>query len=274
MSANILSKIYEVRAGRNSLETEIYDNNEFFNTMFDYINANSKLLNQSKIVMGNPKSLYAFSVEDDANVVELLEDSNYQIDRQIGTRIELKPKMLGVQVSLHKRPDQLEEKEETEILKNVLYNPFLKKIEKNIIHGNYFNSSLFNTDNIISGSGFSGLMDLTEVLKVKNDDTMIVGHNAIIDAIIQRIPADKSAYLNEYLLKGTINGVPIISTINAPANDNGKILVGFNPAKLCLLLSTDLSVRKVNSLGLVYYYQFYTFINGGDIFNSSIALKI
>jgi hypothetical protein len=272
--AKIYDKILEIRGGRNTYETEIYDNNEFFNCMFDYIKANSKLLNESIIVKGNPRGLYTFSIEDDSNVIELLDNYKYENDKQILTRKEMKTKTFGIQVSLHKRPDMIGENEEAEILKDILYNPFMKKIEKHIIQGDYFDASLFNTENVIEGSGFSGLIDLTEALNTKQDDSMIVGHPAIIDAIIQGIPANKSAYLNEYLLKGTINGVPIVSTINAPANDNGKMLVGFNPKKICLLLATDLEARKVNSIGLTYYYQFIIFVNGGDLFNTAMALKI
>jgi hypothetical protein len=141
-----------------------------------------------------------------------------------------------------------------------------------VINGSYFDKPLFSTTNTITGTkDFDGLLLFIRALKNKTDDGSIIGNTSVINKIIDTI--DKESYLNEYLLNGTIEGVQIISTKDCPEDADGKFLIGFDPNKICLLLNPELEVKKISTVGSVdNYFHIYGFVNGGDVFDTSIGL--
>jgi hypothetical protein len=142
-----------------------------------------------------------------------------------------------------------------------------------VVTGTYFDKSLFSAADTMTGTkDFDGLLQLVRGLKNTTDDGCIIGSTSVINEIIDTI--DKDSYLNEYLLNGTIEGIPIIGSVNYPESVDDKFLVGFDPNKICLLLAPQLEVRKISQAGSIdYFFQIFGFVNGGDIFNSAIAMK-
>jgi hypothetical protein len=163
-------------------------------------------------------------------------------------------------------------KSEEKFFEKLLYRPFMRSIEKNVISGNYFDKSIFNTTDIITGTNdFAGLLKLVRYLKNKNENNVVVVNPVIMAGIVNTVT--NTAYLNEYLLNKKIEGVEIIESLECP---NTKI-VGVDPTKICLALSPELTVRKLTTVFtqyLDYIFQVYTFVNGGDVFDSAVVMGI
>jgi hypothetical protein len=266
----------DIRSNNLNATTLIDDtqSSEFLTTLIDAIKKYSKLLQKAQLVPGKINSRYVFKIEDGANTIELLDNylgPNTRTD--IVRSWECGPKTLGLGIYVPRIVSIFYNDQVEDILKNILYKPFVKCIEKCVISGSYFDKSLFSTPQTITGTkDFDGLLQLARGVKNSTDDGCIVGNPTVINEILDTI--DKEAYLNEYLLNGTVEGVPIISTISCPEEVDGKFLVGFDPNKICLLLVPQLEVRKLSKLGSIdNFFQIFGFVNGGDIFNTAIGLK-
>jgi hypothetical protein len=283
---NLLEKIIQIRSNNTAARAVSGDNKEFYNTFSEYIKNNSKLLSQSKIINGKQNSWYYLGIEDNSNVITLLGESNkfplnVQPKKLTGT-IAISPKVLGIETKINRLAEDFYEKNNTdikEIMVNLLYRPFLKSVERCFLTGNYFDKPLFSTTNFVTGTNnFTGLLKLVRELKSRQDDNIIVGNSNVISSIFNSITTvANEPFLIEYLFKGTVEGVPIISTIEAPANAGGNILVGYDPTNVVLLMSDVLEVRKLNDASTnptLNNYQIFSFINGGDVFESAVALKI
>lgn len=273
---NTIEKIMEVRANKGDFTT-INENDNLYETFKDFIKSNSKLLSNSIIVEGDIMKNYTFHIEDDSTFIQLLNVDDNQISQTINVdgRLSIMPKVLATQIQIPYNVERLNLlKTEKELLERLLWKPFLKKIEKNIIAGDFFDKSLFNTSYEITGTpDFNGLLSLARNIKNKTDNGCIVGNSAVISSIIDTI--SKDAYLNEILLNNTIEGVEIISTKESPALENGRILTAFDKNKICLLLAEKFDTKKMSITGSASdIYQFICFTNGGDMFDSAIALKV
>jgi hypothetical protein len=274
-----LKELLEIRLNKTS-GTELFKE-EFFEKMTDFIRNNSRFFNKSLFGRGNFNINYFFDIENSSNVITLLTDNNIT-SNSISKTYSTFPKVFGIETKINKLFNnryntdiQISDDEEKELLVNMLYKPFMKSIEKYLIGGSYFDKPLFNTDNQITGTNdFNGLLKLVRAVKEKNDDNIIVGNTKTINNIIDTI--DNESYLNEYLLNGTIESVPVIGTVDSPETQNENILVGYDPGKICIVLTDDLSCKKFSSLndGLNYFYQLFFGINGGDIFDNSIGLTV
>jgi hypothetical protein len=274
MKKRILEKMFDIRSNNLNATTLIDDtqSSEFLTTLIDGIRKYSRLLQKSQLVPGKINSRYIFKIEDESNVIQLL-DNEQPVTRPITSSWECCPKALGIEVMVPKLISLFYDNQVEDILKNILYKPFVKSIEKQVINGSYFDKSLFSTTNVIDGTkDFDSLLLLIRALKNTADDGCIVGNPVVINEIIDTI--DKESYLNEYLLNGTIEGIKIISTKDSPEDVNDKFLVGFDPNKICLLLVPELEVKKISTVGSIdNYFHIYGFVNGGDIFNTAIGLK-
>jgi hypothetical protein len=272
-----LEKIFTVRAN-NGKFTEICTKNdgEFYNNFVEFIRNNSEILNNSQIIEGVISQNYYYDIENSSNYISLLGNETIQNPVNVSKQISTVPKTLGTQIKMSKYDfnfDNLDEKNQELMLNNLLYKPFLKSIEKNVIGGSYFDKSLFSTTNKITGTNdFNGLLKLVRELKDKQDNSIIVGNSLVISHIIDTIT--KEPYLNEYLLNGTIEGIPIIGTVESPTSENGNILVGVDPTNIILLMTPDLQVKKISVMGMNTYFQMFCFVNGGDVFENSIGLSI
>jgi hypothetical protein len=275
MKKRILEKILDIRSNNLNATTLIDDtqSSEFLTTLIDAIRKYSKLLQKAPLVPGKVNSRYVFKIEDDSNVIELLDSENINTRTNIVSSWACEPKPLGLGIEVPKLVSLFYDNQVEEILKNILYKPFVKSVEKCVINGTYFDKPLFSTPQTITGTkDFDGLLLLVRALKNKIDDGMVVGNPAVINEIIDTI--DKDSYLNEYLLNGTIEGVPIISIPSCPEEVDGKFLAGFDPNKICLLLVPQLEVRKLSTVGSIdNFFQIFGFVNGGDVFNTSIGLE-
>jgi hypothetical protein len=276
MKKRILEKILDIRSNNTNATTLIDDtqSGEFLTTLIDAIRKYSKLLQKAQLVPGKFNSRYVFKIEDGSNTIELLDNylgPNTRTD--IVSSWECEPKTLGLGIYVPRLVSIFYDDQVEDILKNILYKPFVKCIEKCVISGSYFDKSLFSTPQTITGTkDFDGLLKLVRGTKNSTDDGCIVGNPTVINEIVDTI--GKESYLNEYLLNGTIEGVPIISTLSCPEEVDGKFLVGFDPNKICLLLVPQLQVKKLSMLGSIdNFFQIFGFVNGGDIFNTSIGLK-
>jgi hypothetical protein len=274
-----LEKIFTVRAN-NGKFTDVCTKNdgEFYNNFVEFIRNNSKILNKSQIVEGTIQQNYYYDIENSSNYISLLGNETIKPPIKVFKEISTVPKTLGIQIKMSKYDfnfDNLDDKNQELILKNLLYKPFLKSVEKNIISGTYFDKSLFSTTNTITGTNdFNGLLKLVRELKDKQDNNIIVGNSTVISNIIDTIN-NKNPYLTEYLLNGTIEGIPIIGTVESPASENGNILVGTDPTNIMILMTPDLRVKKISVVGEINsYFQMFCFVNGGDVFENSIGLKI
>jgi hypothetical protein len=275
MNRKILEKMLDIRSNNLNTTTLIDDtqSGEFLTTLIDAIRKYSKLLQKSQLVPGKINSRYIFKIEDDSNVIELLDSENINTRTDIVSNWECNPKPLGLGIMVPKLVSLFYDNNVDDILKNILYKPFVKSIEKNVINGSYFDKPLFSTTNTITGTNdFEGLLQLVRELKNNYDDGCIVGNPTVVNGIVDTI--DKESYLNEYLLNGTIEGVPIISTMSCPESVNDTFLAGFDPNKICLLLVPQLEVKKLSTVGSIdNFFHIYGFVNGGDVFNTSIGLK-
>jgi HK97 family phage major capsid protein len=275
MNRKILEKMFDIRSNNLNTTTLIDDtqSGEFLTTLIDAIRKYSKLLQKAQLVSGKENSRYVFKIEDDANVIQLLDNENPDTRTDISGSWECVPKSLGLGIMVPKLVSLFYDNDVENLLKNILYKPFVKSIEKNVINGTYFDKPLFSTANTITGTkDFDGLLQLVRELKNTYDGGCIVGNPAVINEIVDTI--DKGAYLNEYLLNGTVEGVQIISTKDCPESVNDTFLAGFDPNKIGLLLAPQLEVRKLSTVGSVdNFFQIFGFVNGGDIFNTAIGLK-
>jgi hypothetical protein len=275
MNRRIVEKIFDIRAN-NLIYTELIDDtqaSEFLNSLIEAIKRYSNLLQKAKLVSGKFNTRYTFEIEDDANIIQLLDNGNIQTKYDIVSSWECAPKPLGLGIMVPKLVSLFYENDIENIITNMIYKPFVKSIESNVISGAYFDKPLFNTQNTITGTNnFEGLLKLVRKLKDTYDDGCIVGNNSVIEELIDTIGVE--SYFTEYLMKGTIEGVQIISNKNAPENVDGKFLVGFNPNKIGLLLVPQIQVRKISIVGRIdNFFHIYGCCNGGDIFNTAIGLK-
>jgi hypothetical protein len=274
MNKRILEKMMDIRSNNLNLTTLIDDTqqSEFLSSLTEGIKKYSKLLAKAQLVQGNFNQRYVFKIEDDSSVIQLLDGGNINTETDITGGWVCNPKPLGLGVAVPALVDAFYDNNVENILKNILYKPFVKSIEANVICGDYFDKPLFSTTNTITGTNdFSGLLQLVRKLKDTYDDGCVVGNSGVISGIIDTI--DKEAYLNEYLQNGTIEGIQIISKYDSPAEADDKFLVGFDPNKICLLLIPQLQVKKISVVGSVEkFFHIYGFCNGGDVFNSAIGL--
>jgi hypothetical protein len=275
----LIQKLFDIRAN-NSVYTHIineYQGKEFINDLISHIREYSRLLSGAQLVPGEQNMRYTFSIEDDSNAIKVLTDTTLTTRTDIINKWECTPKPFGIEIMVPRLTNDFLEATSDEsiedILKNILYKPFVKQIEKQVINGTYFDKPLFNTTNTITGTAnFAGLLLLVRALKDTTDNGAIVGNSGVISTIIDTITNE--AYLTEYLLNHSIEGVPIISTKDAPATVTTKFLVGFDSTKLGLLLVPELEVKKFSILQSIdYYFQIFGFVNGGDVFNTAIALQ-
>jgi hypothetical protein len=275
MNKRILERMLDIRSNNLNTTTLIDDtqSNEFLTTLIDGIRKYSKLLQKSQLIPGKINSRYVFKIEDNSNVIELLGSENIHTRTNIVSSWECGPNPLGLGIMVPKLVSLFYDNNVEDILKNILYKPFTKSIEKNVISGSYFDKPLFSTTNTITGTkDFDGLLKLVRELKDNYDDSCIVGNSSVVSEIIDTI--DKESYLTEYLLNGTIEGVQIISSKDCPESVKDTFLVGFDPNKICLLLVPQLEVKKLSTVGSIdNFFHIYGFVNGGDVFNSSIGME-
>jgi len=274
----ILEKIITTRANNTLLNNVASKNDgEFYNNFIDFIRSESRLLQQSQITEGVIQQTNYYDIENESNYVSLLGVETIHNPIDITGRISTIPKPLGTQIKISKYDfdiDNLADDKQKMILKNLLYKPFLKVLEKNIIGGTYFDKPLFETSNQITGTNdFDGLLKFVRVLKDKQDNSVIIANSSVVSSIIDTIT--KESYLTEYLLNRSIEGVKIIETVESPTSENGNILVGIDPTQICILLTPDIEVKKISVPGdITSYFQMFFFVNGGDVFNKSVGLSI
>ena len=271
----ILRKMKEMRSG--NVNPTVFDNEDFYDSFVSYIKENSKLLSRAIIMETEGIMTNSFlSIADSSNIITLLGNDALKPPTNIGKLITATPKVLGIETKIQSSlySESISDEEEKRNIEKILLKPFLKSIEKQFISGNYFDKSIFKTTNTISGTNdFDGLLKLVRELKDKTDNGCIIGNSSVISGIVDTI--DKDPYLTEYLLNKTIEGIPIIETIDAPANYNGKILAGFDLENIVLLLVNRLDMRKFSVVqDLNKYFQVFCYANGGDFFNTAVALEI
>jgi hypothetical protein len=267
-----IEKMYNVRAN-NVIPTVISSDGEFYNSIVEYIEKNSKLLNRSIILKLMNTMNYYFDIENSSNkVYEGTISSQFKPLNSITCTTKSLVSEYGMnKLKYNTYFKEMDKNKEKMILENIVYKPFLRSIEKNVISGNYFDKSLFNTSDIITGTNdFNGLLKLIRYLKNKNENNCVVVNPSIMYGIIDTIT--KESYLNEYLLNKTIEGVEIIETLECP---NNKI-VGVDPTKICLVVSPELQIQKFSSLENIidYHFHIFCFVNGGDMFNSSVSMDV
>jgi hypothetical protein len=269
-----LNEVFEIRANKADVTKLSKDNNkEYFNKFSDYIKDNSELLNQCIIVEGNIASRYYFDIEN--TIVyegELNPDIKYVNDFNCTPKLLCAEFSLNISNKFNYMFSEIDEKSEFKNMRKLLFKPFMQAVEKNIISGDYFDKSIFNSSETITATNdFNGLLKLIRALKEKNEKNCIVVNPSVMEKITDTIT--KEAYLNEYLLNKTIEGVKIIENLNAPKNK----ITGFNPTQIYLLLVPNIQIRKfreanINNLDSIY--QIFSFANGGDIFNTAISFNI
>jgi hypothetical protein len=246
----------------NELTTEnVFDKNTFYENFSDYIRENSKVLKDAIIFQGKNNSVYSYDIDPVSNNIVLLGEQALMPSAKVFNRENFIPKSFGIQVSIPHRADENFILEETEkkILIQVIYQPLMAAIEKQCISGSYFNLPLFSTNNTINGSGFSGLLELARAIKQKTDTGKILIHPALIESIIDNSMPE--AYKNEFLMRQTIETIPVISTIESPINFENKMCVAYDSKKIVFSLCDEISIRKIQSLDLNYHFQFFCFCN-------------
>jgi len=273
----IIEKIFSIRANdtNSSIISEKSDN-EFYNSFKKFIKSNSKILSQANIVEGKTMQTYYYDLENSSNIINLMEVENLQQPINISSVVSSTPRGLGLQISISRynlEYNTLSESKQQELLSKIIFSPFLKMIEKRLLQGNYFDKPLFSTNNkIVETADFKGLLKLVRALKEKQDNSIIIGNSKTIDNIVDSISV-KSPYLMEYLLKNSIEGVPIISTVEAPEIENGNIIVGVDPAQICLVLAPDFEAKRIGVVGdMSVYFHLFCYANGGDVSNKAISL--
>jgi hypothetical protein len=269
-----LEKMFSIRANKTVYDTFEKDEGITLSSLSEAIRKYSQLLAHSQIVTGATGAHYYFNIEDDSNIIKLLGNELLAPAINIGEITDCVPKTLGLEIKVPAIQKYLyEDNEEENILKNILYKPMVKCIEKCVIGGTYFDKPLFSTTNTITGTkDFDGLLKLARAIKDKTDNACIVGNTKTISDIIDTIT--NQSYLTEYLLNSTIEGVPVIATVEAPESVDDKFLIGFDKIKLCLLLVPELKIRKFSlHTEAEDRFKIYSFVNGGDIFNTAIGIK-
>jgi hypothetical protein len=274
MKEKVLRKMYSLE--QNKLPTnEIFPEGNFYNSFSEYIRDNSILLNEAVIFQGKVNSCYGYDIDSNVNnPVVMLGNETFRPAVKIFNRDDFIPKSFGLEIVLPHRADELDEKTEERIITNVIYKPMLKAIEKQCISGGYFHKPLFNTANTISGSGFSGLLELARVIKNNTDNGIIVIHPAIMESILDN--SMTTEYKAEYLMRNTVENVPVLQTIESPINYEDKFAVAFNKSNIVLSLADEVSVKKFYSLNsaMDYFYHIIAFCNFSDLYGNSIALKM
>jgi hypothetical protein len=248
---------------------EIFPDGMFYENFSDYIRGNNKLLKESIICQGLENSWNTYNIEPTGDTITLLGSESLKPAVSVFNRGEFIPKSFGIEMKIPYRADEPDEKTEREIIENFIYKPMSKAIEKQCISGNYFHKSLFNTITTISGTSFNGLLELARTIKNKTDNSSIVIHPVIMESILDStMPTE---YKQEFLFNQTIESVPVIQTIEAPAN----MAVAYDRTKIVLSLTDELIVKKLSNLGDTnYYYQIVCLCNFADLFNTSIVLQV
>jgi hypothetical protein len=266
-----VEKMFNVRAN-NTVPTSISSDGEFYYNFIDYIRNNSKILNQSIIVEGNPQQNYYFDIENTSNnVYEGEVKSKY---KQLNS-FSCIPKVLVYEFGIDKNSNKvllnINENKEKQILENVIYKPFLRSVEKNVINGNYFDKSILLSTDIFTGTNdFISLLKFIRLLKIKNENNVIIVNPEVMNDIIDTITIE--SYLTEYLLNKTIEGIRIIESLECIKTD----IFGIDPTKICLVIYPELQIKKLSlfEFPTEYIYHIYSFVNGGDIFNSGYRMRI
>jgi hypothetical protein len=271
---NSIEKMLSIRSN-NIIPTIISSDGSFTDNFQNYIRENSRILNKSIIVEGNPQQNFYFDIENTSKRV--FEGNNITEQFKPMKDIHLTPKMLVSEIGMSLQSRSIffdtfgkkSEKKEEEFLKKIMYSPFLRSVEKNVISGNYFNKSIFNIcENITGSSNFSSLLNLIRKLKEKNSENIVILHPSIMNKIIDSIT--KESYLNEYLMNQTIEGVDIITTLECPDTK----IVGVNPTEICLVICSEIQCKKISVVGLDGVYQVMVWVEGGDLFNTSIGMEV
>jgi hypothetical protein len=260
----------------NGLSQTIFDDDreadDNFFILVEELRKNSKVLNTASFIQGKPNAYYTFNINDTAEVITHLDSAETILASNAPAKLlPITPKGLAIQLRVDLLADIINKDNIEKILKGILYRPFAKAIEKAVINGTFFDSPLWNTDRTIEGQlNFDGLLTLARTISAETDQGYIVGNTSIINTIIDSMT--DTAYKNELLLNGTLEGVKIIKTVNAP-NDNEKKLIAYDASHIKFLMDSDILASKFKVLGEInVYYQFMIFINGGIISERCIGL--
>jgi hypothetical protein len=143
-------------------------------------------LEKAHIQEGKLNSHYAFSIEDESNVIQLLGNESLQTSRKIDGLWDCTPKPLGIEVLISELTERFYNNDilAEENIKNILYKPFVRCIERNVVTGTYFDKPLFSTANIITGTkDFDGLLQLVRESKNTTDDGCIIGNTSVINEV-------------------------------------------------------------------------------------------
>jgi hypothetical protein len=194
MNRKILEKMFDIRSN-NSIHTPVINESqskEFINDLISNIREYSKLLRHSQLVPGKPNMRYTFSIENDSNSINILIDKNITTRTDIVKKWECETKPFGIEIMVPKLTSIFMESTSDEsvedILKNILYKPFIKQIEKQVINGTFFDKPLFSTSTTITGTqDFDGLLLLVRGLKNTTDNGCIVGNSSVMSTIIDTI---------------------------------------------------------------------------------------
>jgi len=267
-----VEKMFNVRAN-NTVPTIISSDGEFYNTFIDYIRNNSKLLNQSIIVEGNPQQNYYFDIENTSNnVYEGEIKSKFKPMNSFSCIPKLLVYEFGLSINSQKNIfNNINENKEKQILENIIYKPFLRSVEKNVINGDYFDKSILSSTDIYTGTNdFNSLLKFIRLLKLKNENNVVIVNPEIMNDIIDTITIE--SYLTEYLLNKTIEGIRIIESLECLKTD----IFGIDPTKICLVIYPELQIKKFSLIDFPteYIYHIFSFVNGGDMFNSGYRMRI
>jgi hypothetical protein len=149
----IFKKIFDIRANKTVRDKLQKDDGITLATLTEAARTYSRLLNHSQIVEGSTGTHYYFNIEDDSNIIKILGNQPLGEAVNVGGIFKCTPKLLGLEIKVPAIQRYLyEDNEEENILKNILYKPMIKCIEKCIISGTYFDKPLFSTTNIITGT--------------------------------------------------------------------------------------------------------------------------
>jgi hypothetical protein len=264
----ILRKMTDMESG-GTQQTDIFPQETFYNDFTTYIRENSKLLKNAIICQGMPNSWAFYDIEPVSNTVTLLGSETLKTAVNVYKRNEFLPKNFGIEIILPNRAGDPDEEKENIIIENIIYKPLLNAIEKQCISGNYFHKSIFNTTNNITGNGFNGLLNLAREIKHTTDNGMIVINPVVIENILDSTMP--SEYKQEFLFNQTIEGMPVIQTIEAPLSN----AAAFDRKKIVFSLADNLSVKKFSVAGEInYYYHIFCMCNFSDLFSTSIVCQI
>jgi hypothetical protein len=267
----VLRKMSDMETG-GIADTTIFPQKTFFENFTDYIRENSLMLKDAIICQGLPSSWGFVNMEPFGDTITLLGNETLKPAISVYKRQEFIPQALGVEITLPHRADDPDEIAENKIVENAVYAPLLKAVERQCISGNYFHKSIFNTTNItntISGTNFNGLLSLARGIKHKTDDGCIVINPVILESILDSTMPPE--YKQEFLFNHTIEGVSVLSTMEAPT----KNAAAFDRKKIVLSICDGLSIKKFSVAGNInYFYHIFCLANFADLFNTAIVLEM